>query len=103
MTEPSIYPTSPAARDRFILDRRAARPVHDPWRSQSVTLEDERSPSGRIARVATIFLTGRECPWHCAMCDLWRSTIPGDTPAGAIPAQIASTLESVASEAAGLQ
>jgi radical SAM enzyme (TIGR01210 family) len=40
--------------------------------------------------VATVFLTGRECPWRCAMCDLWRYTTPADTPPGAIPAQIAA-------------
>ena len=26
------------------------------------------------ARTATVLLTGRECPWRCAMCDLWRYT-----------------------------
>jgi radical SAM enzyme (TIGR01210 family) len=39
--------------------------------------------------VATVFLTGRECPWRCTMCDLWKYTIAADTSQGAIPAQIA--------------
>lgn len=38
--------------------------------------------------VLTVLLTGRECPWHCLMCDLWRHTVAETTPAGAIPAQI---------------
>jgi archaeosine synthase beta-subunit len=82
------YPDPPAARDRFIMDLRGPRPEHDPWRYQGVLVEDEPTERGDVARVGTIFLTGRECPWRCAMCDLWRYTTRGDTPAGAIPAQI---------------
>jgi radical SAM enzyme (TIGR01210 family) len=85
-----MYPTTGAARDRFILDRRAPRPTHDAWRYQNLIVEDERTAEGAIARVATVFLTGRECPWRCVMCDLWQYTIATDTPAGAIPAQIAA-------------
>ena len=40
--------------------------------------------------MATVLLTGRECPWRCAMCDLWTFTTASDTPAGAIPAQVAA-------------
>jgi radical SAM enzyme (TIGR01210 family) len=82
------YPDTPAARDRFIIDLRAPRPAHDPWRYQDLAVEDERNERGDAVRVGTVFLTGRECPWRCAMCDLWRYTTRGDTPAGAIPAQI---------------
>jgi archaeosine synthase beta-subunit len=76
------------ARDLFVLERRPARSGPDPWRHQGLHVEDERGEDGRVARVATVFLTGRECRWHCAMCDLWRFTTPGDTPPGAIPAQL---------------
>jgi radical SAM enzyme (TIGR01210 family) len=84
------YPDTAAARDRFVIDLRSARPAHDPWRYQDVLIEDEPTERGDVARVGTIFLTGRECPWRCAMCDLWRFTTRADTPAGAIPAQIRS-------------
>ena len=84
------YPETTAARDRFVLDRRGPRPLHDPWRAQGVVVEDERTAEGTTARVATVFLTGRECPWRCAMCDLWQYTTTEDTPAGAIPAQVAA-------------
>jgi radical SAM enzyme (TIGR01210 family) len=77
------WPAAAADRDRFILEHRPPRPAHDPWRPQGVLVEDEAG-----LRVMTVFLTGRECPWHCAMCDLWRHTTAGDTPPGAIPAQI---------------
>ena len=84
----SPYPDTPAARDRFIIDLRGPRPRHDPWRYQDLAVEDEPTERGDIARVGTVFLTGRECPWRCAMCDLWRYTTREDTPAGAIPAQV---------------
>jgi len=82
------YPDRSNERDRFISDLRSPRPAHDPWRYQNLQVEDEPTERGDVARVGTVFLTGRECPWRCAMCDLWRSTIQGDTPPGAIPAQI---------------
>jgi len=84
----SSYPELPGARDRFIVDLRGPRPQHDPWRYQGLSVEDELTERGDLARVGTVFLTGRECPWRCAMCDLWRSTTTSDTPAGAIPAQL---------------
>jgi radical SAM enzyme (TIGR01210 family) len=86
----SSYPDHAAARDRFVVERRGPREARDPWRHQGVIVEDERAGDGSIARVATVFLTGRECPWRCVMCDLWRYTIAEDTPIGAIPAQIAA-------------
>ncbi|MGH9370359.1 MAG: radical SAM protein [Vicinamibacterales bacterium] len=82
------YPASSAARDRFVLEHRGPRPAHDPWRYQDLLVEEEPTAEGRLARVATVFLTGRECPWRCVMCDLWRHTTVEDTPVGAIPAQI---------------
>ena len=85
-----LYPASLAARDRFVLDRRPPRPPHDPWRAQGLLVEDERAADGTIARVATVFLTGRECPWRCVMCDLWQHTTESDTPRGAIAAQVAA-------------
>jgi len=90
MVEAGFYPADRSARDRFVLDRRGARPTHDPWHHQGLIVEDERTADGTCARVATVFLTGRECPWRCAMCDLWRYTTLTDTPRGAIPAQIAA-------------
>ena len=38
--------------------------------------------------VATLFLTNRECPYRCLMCDLWKNTLTETVPIGAIPAQI---------------
>jgi len=92
-----MYPTVRAARDRFVLERRGPRPQLDPWRHQDVIVEDELSHLGTIARSATVFLTGKECPWRCVMCDLWRYTTPHDTPRGAIPAQLAAARAALSS------
>jgi radical SAM enzyme (TIGR01210 family) len=86
------YPATHVERDRFVLDHRGSRVQLDPWRHQGVLVEAEPTEMGEIVDVATIFLTGRECPWRCVMCDLWRYTTPSDTPPGAIPKQIADAV-----------
>ena len=90
MHYPAGYPVSPRDRDRFVLTRRPARPIHDPWQHQGLIVEGEPTGDGRTARVGTVLLTGRECPWRCVMCDLWRGTTTDTTPRGAIPAQVAA-------------
>lgn len=102
MPDEEAYPVAPAARDGFVLERRGPRPPHDPWRHQGLILEDERTAQGGRARMATVFLTGRECPWRCAMCDLWTYTTVGDTPPGAIPAQVAAARSAVRDEPASV-
>jgi archaeosine synthase beta-subunit len=91
-----MYPAGRVARDHFILDRRPARERHDAWRYQNLIVEDEPAVRQTVARSATVFLTGKECAWRCVMCDLWRYTTTGDTPAGAIPAQIAAARRALA-------
>jgi radical SAM enzyme (TIGR01210 family) len=59
-------------------------------------VEQEPAGSGEVVSVATIFLTNRECPWRCLMCDLWRNTLLETVPVGAIPAQIKYALETLA-------
>jgi archaeosine synthase beta-subunit len=99
MHDPGMYPRTRAARDRFVVERRGPRPRHDPWRYQGLIVEDERTEEGGLARIATVLLTGRECPWHCAMCDLWRYTTLSDTPSGAIAAQVAAARSVVRDQA----
>lgn len=45
-----------------------------------------------IERALTVFLAGAECPFTCSFCDLWRWTLDGPTPPGALPAQLARVL-----------
>src|SRR5881409_3950727 len=85
---PTAYPESAPERDRWILSRRPARRALDPARPFAFFSERERAESGEVVSVATVFLTNRECPWRCLMCDLWKNTLTETVPVGAIPAQI---------------
>jgi archaeosine synthase beta-subunit len=85
---PRVYPERAAERDRWILARRDGRNPLDQSKPYAVLAEEERSESGEIVTAVTIFLTNRECPWRCVMCDLWKNTLTGTVPVGAIPAQI---------------
>ncbi len=84
----SAYPAGDAARDRWILERRPLRNVRDPRRAYAAHFELEAAEAGEAVPVATIFLTNRECPWRCLMCDLWKNTLTGTVPSGAIAEQI---------------
>jgi len=84
----SFYPASNLERDKWVLERRAGREILDPQKPYLFFVEQELSASGQILPVATIFLTNRECPWRCVMCDLWRKTLTTSVPPDAIPAQI---------------
>lgn len=55
--------------------------------------EKEVQFDGTLKTVNTIFLTNKECPFRCVMCDLWRNTLDEPTPIGAIPRQIEYALE----------
>ena len=94
----SVYPESPGERDRWVVARRPeqARASLDPLRPWAFFVEEERSKEGIVLPVATVFLTNRECPWRCLMCDLWKNTLTESVPAGAIPAQIDHALSQLA-------
>ena len=83
--------------DRRIRGLRGPKPRVDPWKSHGTIIDIERRPDGRTERALTIFLAGAECPFTCSFCDLWRWTIEGPTPRGALPAQIADALRDLAS------
>ena len=85
---PAAYPLGARERDEWILARRPARNAVDADKPYAFLVEEERAESGEIVRVATIFLTNRECPWRCLMCDLWQNTLTESVPPGAIPEQI---------------
>lgn len=88
----SLYPETAAERDRWILSQRPERRILNPRQPYAFLVEDERAASGELVSIATIFLTNRECPWRCLMCDLWRNTLTESVPSGAIPEQIAFAL-----------
>ena len=84
-----------SAEDQRIRSLRPPKPTVDPWVAHGSMLETERRPGGTIERALTVFLAGAECPFTCSLCDLWRWTLDGPTPRGALPAQLAPVLESL--------
>lgn len=80
--------TNPEFSDRWIISSRGKKNYVDPRKPYAWLVEKERTVSGRIEDIAIIFLTNRECPFHCLMCDLWKNTTDESVPAGAIPEQI---------------
>lgn len=91
-TPRSGYPERPAERTRWILERRGPRRVLTPDTAYAALHEVEPGPDRTPWDVATLFLTNRECPFRCLMCDLWQDTLPERVPDGAIPAQIERAL-----------
>jgi len=71
-----------------ILTARGPRNSVDPRRPYAFLVEPEHAAGGQVEDVATIFLTNRECPFRCLMCDLWKNTTEQPVPVGAIPEQI---------------
>ncbi len=97
-----LYPETQAGRDAWIvahrpnLDRqRTALPVDRPG---GLLIEQEPDAGGRQIRTLTVFLTNRECPWRCLMCDLWQHTTLETVPIGAIPRQIDVATASVSGQ-----
>jgi len=70
------------------------RPV-DPWRALAHFWETEREPAGGEIAVLTVLLAGAECPFTCVFCDLWRDTLDGPPPPGALPAQLRAVLAEI--------
>jgi archaeosine synthase beta-subunit len=79
--------------DRWIMSSRGEKNPVDPQKPYAWLVEKERTASGEIEDTAIIFLTNRECPFNCLMCDLWKNTTDESVPAGAIPNQIEWALE----------
>lgn len=78
--------------DQRIRSLRSPKPHVDPYTAHGTLIEEERRPGGRAEQALTIFLAGAECPYTCSFCDLWRFTIDGPTPPGAIANQVERVL-----------
>lgn len=79
--------------DAWILHRRPQKNAVVPDRPYAHSVEPEHSSSGLVEDVATVFLTNKECPFRCLMCDLWKNTTDTAVAPGAIPAQIRWALD----------
>lgn len=82
----------PTLSDDQVLALRGRRNKVDPWQPYAALVEKEQAESGRLEDVATLFLTNRECPFRCLMCDLWKNTTPTSVPRGAVASQVRSGL-----------
>jgi len=87
---------SATAVDRRIRSLRSPKAHVDPYSAHGFLLEDERRPDGKTERALTVFLAGAECPFTCSFCDLWRFTIDGSTPPGALTGQLDTVLQAIA-------
>ena len=76
------------ALTEWILARRPPRNAVSSNRPYAYLVEKEPVGDGRIVDVATVFLTNRECPFRCLMCDLWKNTLEKSVAPGDIPEQI---------------
>lgn len=81
--------------DSWILSKRGKKNNVDPFKPYGWLIEKELTANGKVEDVLIVFLTNRECPFHCLMCDLWKNTCDNTVPAGAITMQIKSVLEQV--------
>jgi radical SAM enzyme (TIGR01210 family) len=78
--------------DRSVLERRGPKTRLDPMRPHAAVFEEELDTNGALAPTAVVFITNRECPFRCVMCDLWRNTLDRTVPPGAIAEQIRAAL-----------
>jgi uncharacterized Fe-S cluster-containing MiaB family protein len=78
--------------DAQILALRGPKTALDPQRAAAALWEEERGANGTLVPTAVVFLTNRECPFRCVMCDLWVHTLDDVIAEGLIPVQIRSAL-----------
>ena len=83
-----------------IVARRSARNTVDPTRPYAWLSELECNASREVVHIATVFLTNRECPFRCLMCDLWKNTLTHSVAPGDIPTQIRFASEQLRSTSA---
>lgn len=85
----------------WILDSRGSKNAVDRDRPYYFLAENELSAEGKIDDVATLFLTNRECPFRCLMCDLWKNTLDETISAEDLLKQIRFGLDNLKSDQTG--
>jgi radical SAM enzyme (TIGR01210 family) len=78
--------------NQWVKSKRGPKNPVKPHRPYAFHVEDERNASGAVEKVATIFLSNRECPFQCLMCDLWKNTTDTKVTPGDIIQQISYAL-----------
>ncbi len=82
------YPESHADRTKWILERRGPKNHLDARRPYAFLWEVESDLGGALISTNTLFLTNKECPFRCLMCDLWQNTLEETVGVSDIPSQI---------------
>jgi len=72
---------------KWIVSKREKKNTVNPQKPYAWLIEKEHSPFGKIEDVGIIYLTNRESPFHCLMCDLWKNNTDKTMPISAIPKQ----------------
>ena len=83
--------------DRFVLEHRGPKHLVQPDRAYAAIWEEEPDATGALTPTAVVFLTNRECPFRCVMCDLWTNTLDATVERGQILLQIRHALASLPS------
>jgi uncharacterized Fe-S cluster-containing MiaB family protein len=85
----------PVWDDAWVLARRPGKNAVDPHEPYALLVEPEYTRHALVEDVAAVFLTNRECPFRCVMCDLWKNTTDIRVPAGAIATQVEGALKRI--------
>ena len=88
----SMNLSPPSYSDQEILATRPSKNHVSDQIPYAFLNETECSADGTLTEISTIFLTNRECPFHCLMCDLWKNTTNHTLNPGMIPLQIEHAL-----------
>lgn len=75
-----------------IVRARGPKPSLSPREPAGYFVQREPACRGEVVEVATLFLTGAECPFACSMCDLWKHTLDSATKPGDLIAQVDAAL-----------
>ncbi|QDT91595.1 radical SAM protein [Gimesia algae] len=85
----------PTFSDEQILSARPPKHQVTPQRPYAFLNDTEYRAAGQTAQISTIFLTNRECPFRCLMCDLWKNTLDESLESGQIIEQIRYALKNL--------
>src|SRR5687768_17715109 len=87
------HPPMQRMTDEWVLAHRRPKALLDPMLPYAMAWEEEPDASGVLMPTAVVFLTNRECPFRCVMCDLWVNTLDETVPRGAIAGQVRAALD----------
>ena len=78
-----------------ILQLRGQRAPVDPSSAPAIVTEIEADSNGVPKQATTVFLIGKECPFRCLMCDLWKNTVSTPPPPGSLVSQVEAILPQI--------